>query len=154
MFEYHSGIVYIAVSKSGVLMRSIMRTALVLGLVVGVSVAAAGAYVYSAAAPTCGSDWTLDRVSDDLRANSHFDSVLMNGIKTESGGYLSGTQDCSAQVTEIRGNTSASDMTWRAVRYQVVRRPNDDHAVTVELGLEMPLAPPAPSFWQRLLADL
>ena len=97
----------------------------------------------------------MDRVSAILRNDFHLDSLLMNNVRTVSGGYFSDSRDCSAEVTQIRGNVDASGMPWRAVRYQVVDRDKPRRpTITVELGGSVPLAAKVPSLWKRVLAYL
>ena len=127
------------------------RVSLILGFVILAALGGIGAYMHRIAAPGCDTDRVLDRVSDELRANSHFDSVLLHSVTTQTGGFFSATQECSAQVTEIRGNASISDLPWRAVHYRVARPVRSGPViVTVALGDQEPLAPEPPSFWQRL----
>jgi hypothetical protein len=73
-------------------------------------------YAYSVAAPDCRSDLVQDRLLEILREQLQLDSVLINQITTVSGGYLSKEQQCTAQVTQIRGNIDASAMPWRSLR--------------------------------------
>ena len=121
-------------------------------------VAVAGAvtlYLRSGAAPDCGSDAALGQVYAALRDRFHLESVFLNDIQARSGWYLSTRRDCSAEVTEIRGNVAVSGMPWRAVRYRIVYPdPAAPAAVTVELGGSVPLAPKPRTFWQRVLANL
>ena len=131
------------------------RTVLPVCLVAFALLAAAALYAHLAAAPACNSDAALRRVSDILRDQFHFDSTFVNNVRTVSGGYFSDSLECSAQVTQIRGNVSASDMPWRELRYWIARRdaamPSD---ITVKVGGGTPLAPPPPSIWQRLVRQL
>jgi hypothetical protein len=131
------------------------RMVLSIGFVAFASLGAASLYVHRNAPPTCTSDWTLGKVSEILRDNFHFDSIIVNHIRTVSGGFFSNTHDCAAEVAEIRGEEDASGMAWREIRYRIVR-PDESRpsAVTVELGNHVPLAPQTPSLWTRLLAYL
>jgi hypothetical protein len=114
-----------------------------------------GMYLHRNAPPACTSDEALGRVYATLRDHFHLESVFLNDIRTLSGGFFSDHYDCSAEVTEIRGNIAASDMSWRAVRYRIARQETaPDAAVTVELGGSVPLAPKQRTLWQRVLAYL
>ena len=113
------------------------------------------AYLRSTAAPDCASDVALGQVYAALRDRFHLQSVFLNDIKEHAGWYLSDRRDCSAEVSEIRGNVAASGMDWREVRYRIVARDGaPDAAVSVELGGRVPLAPKSRTFWQRMLANL
>jgi hypothetical protein len=127
------------------------RTALSIGLVAFASLGAAGLYAHRYAAPACDSEQALGRVYEIPRDEFHFDSVLVNNITTVSGGFFSDRHECSAEVTEIRGNVNASDMPWREVRYWIVPGDKSERsAITVRLGGGVPLAEPTPSLWKRL----
>jgi hypothetical protein len=126
-----------------------------IGFVAFASFAAAGLYAHRDAPPTCDSEQALSRVGEVMRDEYHLDSTFLNNIRTVSGGFFSDSHECSAEVTEIRGNVNASDMPWREVRYQIVRREKSEHAdITVRLGGAVPLAGPSPSLWARLIAHL
>ena len=121
------------------------------GVAAAVVVGGIAAYLRAGAAPACGSDAALGQVYAALHDRFHLESIYLNDIRTVSGGWFSGRYDCSAEVTEIRGNIAASGMPWRAVRYQIVRRETAPYAdVTVSLGGSVPLAPERKSFWQRV----
>jgi hypothetical protein len=110
-----------------------------------------GLYAYHTAAPGCGSEPALHRVQEVLRDEFHVNGVLINDIHTMSGGFLSNRRECSAQITEIRGNITAAEMPWREIRYSVAPGDKSDSAVvTVELGGDLPLAEPHRSLWDRL----
>jgi hypothetical protein len=131
------------------------RNTFFIGLVALAAAGAVALYAHEQASPACDSEQAMDRVSVLLRNNFHLDSLLMNNVRTVSGGYFSDRRECSAEVTQIRGNVDASGMKWRAVRYRIVyqdksRRP----AITAELGGSVPLAAKVPSLWKRLLAHL
>ena len=112
-------------------------------------------YLHRDAPPACNSDEALDHVYATLRDRFHLQSIFLNDIRTLSGGYFSNRYDCSAEVTEVRGNIAASGMPWRAVRYRIVHQDTAPYAaVTVELGGTVPLAPKRRTFWQRVLAYL
>ena len=132
-----------------------VRTILLIGLAVSGSAEAVALYIHRNAPLTCDSEQALDRVSKVLRDEYHLDSTLINGVRTISGGFFSDSHECAAEVTQIRGNVNASDMPWREVRYEIVRReksaPSD---ITVSLGGAVPLARPTPTLLTRLLAHL
>jgi hypothetical protein len=131
------------------------RNALSIGLVAFALLGAFGFYAHERASPACDSEQAMGRVSVILRNDFHLDSLLMNNVRTVSGGYFSDSHDCSAEVTQIRGNVDASGMPWRAIRYRIlVRDKAQSPAITVELGGSVPLAAKVPSRWKRLLAYL
>jgi hypothetical protein len=128
---------------------------LIIGLSVSGSAGAAVLYTDRDAPLTCDSDQALTQVSEVLRNEYHLDSTLINGVRTVSGGFFGHSHQCSAEVAQIRGNANASDMPWREVRYQIVRRERSvDSDITVNLGGAVPLAGPPPTLWTRLLAHL
>ena len=106
-------------------------------------------YLHGDAPPGCDSEPALRKVTDILREQFHLDGVFVNNVSTVSGGWFSDRHECSAEVAAIRGNVNASDMAWREIRYQI-----DRQAITVTLGGDVPLAKPALSLWERLLARL
>jgi hypothetical protein len=111
--------------------------------------------MYRNASPSCTSGQALDRVSEILRDNFHLDAVLMNDITTVSGGFFSGSRECSTEITAIRGSVNASALPWQQLRYRIVHQDKrQGFDVTVELGGRVPLAQPEPSFWERLRARL
>jgi hypothetical protein len=131
------------------------RNTLSIGLVALAAVGALGLYARERASPACDSEPAMDRVSAILRNDDHLDSLLMNNVRTVSGGYFSDSRDCSAEVTQIRGNVDASGMKWRAVQYRIVYRDRSQGpAITVQMGGSVPLAAKVPSLWKRLLAHL
>jgi hypothetical protein len=126
-----------------------------IGLVALALLGAVGFYAHERASPACDSEQAMDRVSAILRNDFHLDSLLMTNVRTVSGGYFSDRHDCSAEVTQIRGNVDASGMPWRAIRYRIVHPDQSQRpAITVELGGSVPLAAKRPSLWKRLLAYL
>ena len=128
---------------------------LFVGLAVSGSAGPVVLYMHRDAPLTCDSQQALNQVSKVLRDEYHFDSTLINGVKTVSGGFFSHSHRCSAEVVQIRGTVNASDMPWREVRYQIVRLEKSvDSDITVSLGGNVPLAGPPPSLWTRLLAHL
>jgi hypothetical protein len=91
-------------------------------------------------------------VSDILRAESHLDSVFLNDIKNVSGGWFSTRRECAAQITEIRGNVSASNLPWRDLRYSIAPGTTAERAdIEVKLGSGVALAGRRKSLWKRLL---
>lgn len=133
----------------------IFRNAFVACLAAAALLVGAGMYLHRNAPPACTSDEALGLAYATLRDRFHLESVFLNDIRTLSGGYFSDHYDCSAEVTEIRGNIAASGMPWRAVRYQIAHQEAaPDTVVTVELGGGVPLAPKQKTFWQRVLAYL
>jgi hypothetical protein len=131
------------------------RMVLSIGFVAFASLGAATLHVHGNAAPTCTSDWTLGKISEILRDNFHLDGIIVNHIRTLSGGFFSNTHDCAAEVAEIRGDEAASSMAWREIRYRIVHQDESrPSAVTLELGDHVPLAVQTPSLWTRLLAYL
>jgi hypothetical protein len=123
-----------------------------IGFVVLASLATAALFAHSRAAPTCDSEQALNRVSDILRAESHLDSVFLNDIKNVSGGWFSTRRECAAQITEIRGNVSASNLPWRDLRYSIAPGTMAERAdIEVKLGSGVALAGRRKSLWKRLL---
>jgi len=126
-----------------------------IGFAVSTAAGAAVLYMHRDTPLTCDSERALNRVSEVLRDEYHFDSTLINGVRTISGGFFSHSHQCAAEVAQIRGNVNASDMPWREVRYEIIRREKSVHSdITVSLGGAVPLAEPPPSLWTRLLAHL
>jgi len=126
-----------------------------IGIAALASLAAAGLYAHSRAAPTCDSEQALNRLSDILRAEFHLESVFLNDIKSVSGNLFSTRRECSAQVTEIKGNISALDLPWRDLRYSIAPGPTAERAdIAVKLGGGVPLAAKQKSLWKRLLGSL
>lgn len=116
---------------------------------------AAGIYAHSIAAPGCDSEQAQNKVYDILHDRFHLNSIFINNVRTLSGGWFSDSHDCLAQVVEIRGNVSASDMPWRELRFHVMREEAaHPMTVTVNVGGPVPLAEPPPSLWERLFAWL
>ena len=128
-------------------------------LIVGVGVVAAfgavGLGIYMSAPPDCRDTRMIAKVIRILRDDHQLGSVFLNDVATVSGGLFSDSRVCAAQIAQIRGNESASTLPWRELRFRIMRpdksQPFD---VTVELGSNVPLAPPQPSFWQRLLENI
>ncbi len=123
-----------------------------IGFAVLASLAAAALFAHSRAAPTCDNEQALNRVSDILRAEFHLDSVFLNNIRNVSGGWFSTRRECTAQVTEIQGNVSASNLPWRDLRYSITPGTTAERAdIEVKLGNGVALAGRRKSLWQRLL---
>lgn len=119
------------------------------------SLAATAFYAHSRAAPRCDSEQALQRITDVLRDEFHLDSVFVNNITGISGGWFSTRRECTAQVTEIKGNVSASDLPWRGLHYSIAPGPTAERAdIEVKLGSGEPLAAKRKSLWRRLLGSL
>jgi hypothetical protein len=123
-----------------------------------VVIALAGAaelYMHEAAAPTCDSAEAQDKLYAVLLNEFRMHNIFVNNVLTTTGGWFDTAQACSAQVTEIRGNVSASAMPWQGVQFSI-QRPHlsQPFTMTVTLGGNEPLAAPNPSLWARLLAHL
>jgi hypothetical protein len=132
-------------------MRLTARRALPVALAAAIALAAAAVYAYSRAAQACDSDQALAKVYQTLRDDFHFDSMLVNNVQTVSGNYFSTQRECSAEVTQIRGNVTASDMKWRALRYWIAQKDaSAPPTITVKVGDSTPLAEPTLSLWKRL----
>lgn len=129
------------------------RLVLCIGCVVVGLGAVAGLDAHSHAAPACGSDVAQRGVYDALHGQFHLDSLFLHNFTPLSGGFFSDARDCSAEVVEIRGNISASDMPWRQVRYRIVQAGDPGRpVVTVSLGDAAPFAEhPTQTLWSRLL---
>jgi hypothetical protein len=135
-------------------MRLTARRTLPVALVGAVVLGAAGFYAHTRAAQACDSDQALAKVNQTLRDDFHFDSMLVNNVQTVSGNYFSDRRECSAEVTQIRGNVSASDMKWRELRYWIAQNdPSASPTITVKVGDGIPLAEPTPSLWKRLFGQ-
>ena len=120
---------------------------------VGVIVAG-GVYAKQWAAPGCDSEAALRQVSDILRQQFQYDSTFVNNVRTVSGGYFSERRECSAEVTQVRGNISASDMPWRDLRYSIAQRDaSTPPEMTLQIGGDIPLAPARQSLWIRLFGQ-
>jgi hypothetical protein len=131
------------------------RTILTCGAVAVALIGAVAWYLDSEASPGCASEPALHQVTDQLREQFHLDGVFVNDIRTVAGGWFSHRRACSAQIAVIRGNVNASDMPWREIRYQIEQRASSGNpTITVSLEGTVPLAQPAPSLWERLLAWL
>ena len=133
----------------------IARMALSIGLVAVASLGAATIYEHRNAAPACTNEWTLGRISEILRDKFHLDSIIVNDIRTVSGGFFGSSHDCTAEVAEIRSGEDAASMVWQEIRYRIVHQDGSEpSAITLELAGRVPLAPQPRSVWTRLLAHL
>jgi hypothetical protein len=131
------------------------RTALCIGVAAIALLGAAGLYVHGRAPPSCGSEVALNSVSAILRDEFHLDSIYMTSVTTVSGGVFGDRRECSAAIAEIRGGVRPSGAPWREIRYRIVRLGKSGvPVITAELGGQVPLPPPTPSLWQRMLAYL
>jgi hypothetical protein len=129
------------------------RIALLVVLAVAGGAAFFGLDKYKSAAPDCDSEVVLHDMGTVLRDRDHLDSIFVNNVTTESGGWFSATRECSAEVATIRGDVAASNLPWREVRYRIgVDGESGQASVAVTLGGDVPLAGPEPSWWSRLLA--
>ncbi len=119
-----------------------------------VSLGGAALCAHGGAAPACDSDRAEGQVSRVLRDQFHLEGVFLHDFTTLSGGYFSGSRECAAEVSEIRGNVSAVDMRWRQIRYRVAHSDTSERPdVTVDLGGATPfVAQPEQTWWTRLLA--
>ena len=124
-----------------------------IGVVTAVAIVAVGGYFYFAAAPSCDSDKVQARTSDLLRSQFSLDSVFFNNIQEVSGNIFSifsDRRECTAQVTQIKGNTSPTSMSWRQLRYSIA--PGTDPElpdIKIDLGPSGPFVPPPLTLWQR-----
>jgi len=132
------------------------RMTLSIACVAAVGLGGAALYAHGSAAPACDSNATEGAVNRVLHDQFHLQGVFLHDFTTVSGGFFSDTQDCVAQVAEIRGNVDAGNMPWRAVRYKVTRSSDPESpVVTVDLGKQTPFVPPSgQTWWTRLLAHL
>ena len=116
--------------------------------------AAGGVYAMQWAAPGCDSETALRQVSEILRTQFQYDSTFVNNVRTVAGSYFSEQHECSAEVTPVRGNVSASDMPWRELHYSIVQRnASSPPDITVRVGGDIPLAPPKQTLWTRLFGQ-
>lgn len=122
-----------------------------IGLVAAAAIVAAGGYFYFAAAPSCGSDQVQGRASELLRSQFSLDSVFFNNIQDVSGNIFSDRRECTAQVTQIKGNISPTAMSWRQLHYTIAPGTEADLPdIKVDLGPSGPYVPPPPTLWERV----
>jgi hypothetical protein len=122
-----------------------------IGVVAAVAIVAVGGYFYFAAAPYCDSNQVQSRTSELLRSQFSLDSVFFNNIQEVSGNIFSGRRECTAQVTQIKGNTSPTAMTWRKLRYSVALGTEPELPdIKIDLGPSGPFVPPPLTLWQRI----
>lgn len=127
--------------------RSIRST----GLVAVVAIVAVGAYAYSAAAPACDSDRVLNSTTDMLRSQFNLDSVFINNIQELSGNIFSHRRECTAQVTQIKGNISPTAMTWRQLRYWIMPGIGPGISdIKLDLGADEPYVAPPLTLHERI----
>ena len=123
-----------------------------IGVVTAVAIAAVGGYFYSAAAPACSSNRVQGRTSDLLRSQFNLDSVFFNNIHEASGNIFSDRRECTAQVTQIKGNISPTTMSWRQLRYTIAPGTEPDLLdIKLDLGPSGPYVPPPSTLWERIL---
>ena len=122
-----------------------------IGVVAVVAIVAVGGYFYSAAAPSCGSNRVQGRTSELLRSQFNLDSVFFNNIQDVSGNIFSDRRECTAQVTQIKGNTSPTSMSWRQLHYTIAPGTGPDLPdIKLDLGPSGPYVPPPPTLWERI----
>ena len=122
-----------------------------IGVVTAVAIVAVGAYFYFAAAPSCDSDKVQARTSDLLRSQFSLDSVFFNNIQEVSGNIFSDRRECTAQITQIKGNTSPTAMSWRQLRYSIAPGTDPDLPdIKADLGPSGPYVPPPVTLWERI----
>lgn len=122
-----------------------------IGLTAAAAIVAVGGYFYFAAAPSCSSDRAQDRASALLRSQFNMDSIFFNNIQEVSGNIFSDHRECTAQVTQIKGNTSPTTMSWRQLRYSIAPGTKPElPEVKIDLGSSGPFVPPPLTLWQRI----
>jgi hypothetical protein len=122
-----------------------------IGLVAVVVIVAVGGYAYFAAAPSCISNQVQGRASELLRSQFNLDSVFFNNIQEVSGNVFGDRRECTAQVTQIKGNISPTAMSWRQLRYTIAPGTEPDLPdIKIDLGSSGPYVPPPPTLWERI----
>jgi hypothetical protein len=122
-----------------------------IGLTAAAAIVAVGGYFYFAAAPSCDGDHVQGRASELLRSQFNMDSIFFNNIQEVSGNIFSDRRDCTAQVTQIKGNTSPTSMNWRQLRYSVAQGTAPELPdIKIDLGPSGPYVPPPPTLWERI----
>jgi hypothetical protein len=125
-----------------------------IGLVAVVAIVAVGGYFYFAAAPSCISNQVQRRASELLRSQFNMDSIFFNDIQEVSGNAFSDRRECTAQVAQIKGNTSPIAMSWRQLRYSIAPGTEPERPdIKVELGASGPYVPPSPTLWERIFGS-
>jgi hypothetical protein len=91
--------------------------------------------------PSCHSTEAIKGMIEAI-ARPEFGSLAVNNAVTTSGGLLSTTRHCSAEIAPIRGGVDAGDMHWMHVTYQVRKAATPAQVeVTATLGGDTTLAP-------------
>jgi hypothetical protein len=122
-----------------------------IGVVAAVAIVAVGGYFYFAAAPSCTSNQVQGRTSELLRSQFNLDSVFFNNIQEVSGNIFSDRRECTAQVTQIKGNASPTAMSWRQLRYSIAPGTDPDLPdIKADLGPSGPYVPPPVTLWERI----
>jgi hypothetical protein len=111
-------------------------------------------YASQYAAPACDADQTQAAVARVLHSQFHLEGIYLHDFNKVSGSYVSPTRDCAAEVAEIRGNISVSDLNWRPIHYRVARSSaSDNPTVSVDLGGATPFVlSEEKSLWAKFLA--
>ena len=122
-----------------------------IGVVAAVAIVSVGGYFYFAAAPACTSNQVQGRASELLRTQFSLDSVFFNNIQEVSGNIFSDHRECTAQVTQIKGNTSPTAMSWRQLRYSIAAGTEPELSdIKIDLGPSGPYVPPPLTLWERI----
>ena len=122
-----------------------------IGVVAAVAIVAVGGYFYFAAAPYCDSNQVQGRASALLRSQFNLDSIFFNNIQEVSGNIFSDRRECTAQITQIKGNTSPTAMSWRQLRYSIAPGTDPDLPdIKADLGPSGPYVPPPVTLWERI----
>jgi hypothetical protein len=122
-----------------------------IGVVAAVAIVAVGGYFYFAAAPSCDSNQVQGRASALLRSQFNLDSIFFNNIQEVSGNIFSDRRECTAQITQIKGNTSPTAMSWRQLRYSIAPGTDPDLPdIKADLGPSGPYVPPPVTLWERI----
>ena len=131
-----------------------MPSVKLIGLFAAAAIVAVGGYFYFAAAPSCDSNLAQGRTSDLLRSQLNLESVFFNNIQEISGNIFSDRRECTAQVTQIKGNTSPTAMSWRQLRYSIAPGTEPDLPdIKVDLGPSGPYVPPPSTVWERVFGS-
>ena len=122
-----------------------------IGLVAAVAIVAVGATFISPPRLPADSNRVQGRTSDLLRSQFNLDSIFFNNIQDVSGNIFSDRRECTAQVTQIKGNTSPTAMSWRQLRYSIAPGTEPDLPdIKIDLGPSGPYVPPPPTLWERI----
>ena len=125
-----------------------------IGLTAAVAIVAVGGYFYFAAAPSCDSNQVQGRASELLRGQFNMDSIFFNNIQEVSGNIFSDRRECTAQITQIKGNTSPTAMSWRQLRYTIAPGTEPELPdIKLELGTSGPFVPQPLTLWERIFGS-